>query len=369
MLLPRGLTYGPSQRGRSIGVGVPCRVWMTPGGGRRGLRAVVSAELWGVLAARWAIPRQPGRDLGGSLNLNLLVSRGAGQLVVRVHRPSVSPARLEAVQAVRDRLDAAGVPCSVLVPARDGARWAWAGDRLVEVERFIPHDGAMNTPGRLARGLPLLGRLNTLLAGMDVAPPGRTAEFANHIEPGGVLPGTRAGAARIRSWHPTPEERRTASQAERLAELVTVGEAGLAAGLPRQLTHGDFWDDNVFFRGEALVFVADFGFLAERVRIDDLALTLYYADTEFGLTGRDRIAALRPLVRGYTIGLGSPLTPAEHQALPWAIARQPLWGIGGWVVVLDDQRAARAHARATFPAIGRALDLVADISAWQAELY
>jgi len=63
----------------------------------------------------------------------------------------------------------------------------------------------------------------------------------------------------------------------------------------------------VFFRGEAVVFVADFGFLAERARIDDLALTLYYADTGFGLTGRDRIAALRPLVRGYTIGLGSPL--------------------------------------------------------------
>ena len=145
-----------------------------------------------------------------------------------------------------------------------------------------------------------------------------------------------------------------ASQAERLAELVTVGEAGLAAGLPRQLTHGDFCDGNVFFRGEAVVFAADFGFLAERARIDDLALTLYYADTGFGLTGRDRIAALRPLVRGYTVGLGSPLTPAGHQALPWAIARQPLWGIGGWVVVLDDQRAARAHARATFPAIGRA---------------
>ena len=97
------------------------------GGGRRGLRAVVSAELWGVLAARWAIPRQPGRYLGGSLNLNLLVSRGAEQPVVRVHRPSVSPARLEAIQVVRDRLDAAGVPCSALVLARDGARWRGLG--------------------------------------------------------------------------------------------------------------------------------------------------------------------------------------------------------------------------------------------------
>ena len=66
-----------------------------------------------------------------------------------------------------------------------------------------------------------------------------------------------------------------------------------------------------------------------------------------------------------TVGLGSPLTPAEHQALPWAIARQPLWGIGGWVAALDDQDTARAHARATSPAIGRAPKLVTDFCAWQ----
>jgi hypothetical protein len=60
--------------------------------------------------------------------------------------------------------------------------------------------------------------------------------------------------------------------------------------------------------------------------------------------------------------------PAEREAPPRAIARQPLWGIGGWVAVLDDEHTARAHARATFPAIGRALQLVAGISAWQAEL-
>ena len=112
------------------------------------------------------------------------------------------------------------------------------------------------------------------------------------------------------------------------------------------------------------MFVADFAFMAERARIDDLALTLYDADTEAGLTtSPDRIAALRPLVHRYAGGLGNPLTDAEHQALPWAIARQPLWGIGGWVAVLDDQDAARAHARATAPAIGRALQLVTDIGA------
>jgi len=338
-------------------------------GGRRGTRPAVSGRLWEVLAARWAIPRQQGRDLGGSVNLNLLVSRGGDQLVARVYRPSVSQARLEDIQQVRQHLDDAGVPCSALVPAVDGARWARAAGRLVEVERFIPHDGRMNTPPRLARGLPILGRIHTLLAGMQVSPAGRTAEFTNHIRPDQVLAGTLAGADRIRRWHPTPHERRMASQAERLAELIAAGEAALAARLPRQLVHGDFWDDNVFFRADDPVFVADFTFLADRARIDDLALTLYYADTELGLTtSHDRIAALRPLVRAYTSGLGGPLTAAEHQALPWAIARQPLWGIGGWVVVLDDQDTARAHARATFPAIQRALQLAADIPAWHAGL-
>ena len=72
------------------------------------------------------------------------------------------------------------------------------------------------------------------------------------------------------------------------------------------------------------MFAADFGFLAERARIDDLALTLYYTDTQFGLTtSQDRIAALRPLVRAYASGLDNPLTRAEREILPWAMARQP----------------------------------------------
>ena len=89
------------------------------------------------------------------------------------------------------------------------------------MERYIPHDGRMHTPPRLARGLPLLGRVHALLAGAEVSPAGRSVEFANHIDPGAVLSGTRAGTARIRGWHPPPDERRMASQAERLAELAT----------------------------------------------------------------------------------------------------------------------------------------------------
>lgn len=88
----------------------------------RDRRAVASRELWEALAARWQILRRHGRDLGGSLILNLLVSRGDDQVVVvRVRWPSVSRARVQDIQAVRDRLDAAGVPCPALAAARDGA--------------------------------------------------------------------------------------------------------------------------------------------------------------------------------------------------------------------------------------------------------
>jgi hypothetical protein len=64
----------------------------------------------------------------------MLVSRGDERLVVRVHRPSVSPARLEAIDHARQHLDAAGVPCSALLVASDGTRWARAAGRLVEAK-------------------------------------------------------------------------------------------------------------------------------------------------------------------------------------------------------------------------------------------
>lgn len=67
-------------------------------------------------------------------------------------------------------------------------------------------------------------------------------------------------------------ELRLAAVAEELAELVAETEAGLVPRLPRQLVHGDFWDNNVLFRRGRPVLLADFDFMGERARIDDLAL-------------------------------------------------------------------------------------------------
>ena len=59
--------YGPSRRGTSIRAAQSRSAHTVPGvddagGGRRGRRAGVAAELWDMLVARWAIPRQHGRD-------------------------------------------------------------------------------------------------------------------------------------------------------------------------------------------------------------------------------------------------------------------------------------------------------------------
>ena len=79
---------------------------------------------------------------------------------------------------------------------------------------------------------------------------------------------------------------------------------------------------------------------------------------------RADVPALQPLVRAYDSGLEVPLTAAEQEVLPWRIARQPLWGIGAWVAQMHDQDTARAHARARFPPIMCALQLIAGIPAW-----
>jgi len=111
------------------------------------------------------------------------------------------------------------------------------------------------------------------------------------------------------------------------------------------------------------VFVADFSFMAERARIDDLALTLYYADTELGLADRtDRIAALRPLVHAYTSGLDHPLTGPERQALPWASPGSRFGAsAAGWQCWTTSTPPGRTPA--PLSAIQRALQLVTDIGA------
>jgi ATP-dependent Clp protease adaptor protein ClpS len=180
--------------------------------GRRGLRARPSPDLFRALREHWGLRVvHGGSDLGGSSSLNLLVGDGG---------------------------------------------------RLLEVEAWVDHDAVMDSWERLAAAMGLLARTHDLLRAVEAGEAGRRPRFANHLEPADVLAQARRGTARIRGWGPAAEEAGLADAADQLAERVAEAEAGLVPQLPRQLVHGDFWDDNVLFRNGRPVLLADFDFMA-----------------------------------------------------------------------------------------------------------
>jgi Ser/Thr protein kinase RdoA (MazF antagonist) len=337
-------------------------------GGLRGLRARPGPGLLRALRDHWGLGWLADRvDLGGSSSLNLLVGDSDRRYVVRVHRPHVTPERLGAIQQARGVLLAGGVPCAPLVRTLRGAPWVSLQGRLVEVEAYVDHDAVMDSWERLEVGMALLAQTHNLLRHVEVGEEGRRPRFANHLEPADVQAQTRRGIARIRGWRPTPAERSLADVAEQLAELVTQAGAGLASRLPRQLVHGDFWDNNVGFRHGRPVLLADFDFMGERARVDDLALTLHCARSDLSTQAgpaQDR-ARLRRLVASYDAGLDLPLSAAERAALPVAMARQPLSSIGGWVARLDDQDAARRHTVSVGPELTAALRIMTELRRWR----
>ncbi|MEX0875761.1 MAG: phosphotransferase [Actinomycetota bacterium] len=285
------------------------------------------------------------QDLGGSSNLNIRITIDGEPHVARAYRPYVTAQRLEDLQRVREAVAAEGVPTPDGRQTKNGQPFTQLGERLIEVERFVDRDAEMDTWQNLGAGLPTLGRIHNVLARERVASVDEDRFFANYIAAEDVVTKTGLGVTRIQSWSPTAEEFVIAEMAIELAELVYEGERMFAGKLPVQVVHGDFWDNNVLFRGGDLVLVTDYDYMSARPRIDDLALTLYFTNCAFreGVLDPPRRAELRRLVDAYESGLDGPLSDDECSALPWAIARQPLWSIGGWVVRLDNEDTARRH--------------------------
>lgn len=331
------------------------------------LRAQPTPDLFDALRDRYRIAsRTDARDLGGSSNLNLLVTDAGERFVVRIYRPWVTATRLADIQRARRALQAGGVPSAALVETCEGDGWVRVGGRLVEVERYVAHDGHMDSWERLAAGLPWLGRVHSLLKPLPVSAEGKQAPAANHVESCDALAWTRRGTAYVRGWNPSTAEQRLADDADELAALVTTAEKDLIPHLPRQLVHGDFWDNNVFFRDGRLVLVTDLDFMGERARIDDLALTLYYTNSTFAedQVSADRLRRLRALVDAYDSGLDEALSHAERAALPLALARTPLCFIG-MIASVDSQEEARTLAAEMTSDVAWALAIAHDPSRWQ----
>ena len=334
------------------------------------LRAEASTHLVEALRDRYGIAaRERPVDLGGSSNLNLLVADESMRYVVRVYRPWVTSARLADMQLVRRKLARGEVPCPVPTPTRDAQDAITVDGRLVEVEDYVEHDEVMDSWERLHVGLPLLGRIHTLLRPLRLSADGRRAPAANHVEAVDALTWTTRGTKHIRQWdRVSPAELRLADISDKLAEILSDKEQRISAELPRQIVHGDFWDNNVLFRERRVVLVTDLDFLGERPRIDDLALTLYYTNSKFSEdpVSSGRIRRLRGLVDAYDSGLNEHLTKTERTALPLALARTPLAFVG-MIASLDTVERARGLAAEIVPDVEWAFAITQDLEHWQDE--
>ena len=335
--------------------------------GQRGTRAIASADLEEFLRAHWGVRPAAAADLGGSVNLNLLVTDGRSLRVARVYRPFVTGQRVAALQAVRRHLASHGIPCAGPIPTLGGRGWETFQGRTIEVEPYVAAPATMHTLARVRTGLAMLGRIHALLQAFPSGPAAAAPRFANYVAATGLVQAVAAGTRRIRAWRPAPAEARLADLADQLASTLAGWEQDRPAPLPRQLVHGDFWDDNVLFRHRRVALVTDFDFLGERHRIDDLALTLYYTSVDITDVTRDP-AQLAGLVGAYEAGLGARLTSPERAALPLAMARQPLWSIAVWVALLDSQATTRRHLAATAPELTWARQLTDRITLLQGAL-
>jgi homoserine kinase type II len=122
----------------------------------------------------------------------------------------------------------------------------------------------------------------------------------------------------------------------------------------------------VRFRGGKVVLVADFDFMGERHRVDDLALTLFSMASSLGRPlDPPAWRELAALVGRYDRGTSRPLTTTERAALPVAVARQPLWSIAVWAAQLDDVATARGHLSNHRAAVEQGRTILADLAQYQ----
>jgi len=306
------------------------------------------------------------RDLGGSWTTNILITGAGDPVVARVHRCGTSVDRLLAEQAARLALADAGIPAVRPLPTPAGQTVVQlSSGRLAELEPFVAWDTRMNTELLVRRGFGILARVHDVLRTAGLPAAAAIAPHANHIFAAEAAAATRLGAARITSWGDETLSRFAAEVVAHVEE-VSAAEAPLSGGQPTQIVHGDFWDNNVLFDGDRLAAVIDFDFMAERPRIDDLALTSYFWFLEpgKGVPGASEARELRCFVDAYDASADIPLSPLERLALPLAIARQPAWSVGRWILELDHDDAVR-HARDAGDELPVAQAILADLARWQ----
>ena len=286
-------------------------------------------------------PGSPVSDLGGCTSLNLHL-HSAG-LVLRVHQPFVTRARVRGLREVRRRLVARGV--LVAEPRMLGGRELFTcRGRFAELEAFVPHarrEATWDSYVWMYRGL---GRLHGGLRDLDTRLPRPVLS-------------TYGPPSSLRRWLGATEravrgDREAARVAERVRQLARALDARWIDGpaLPTQLVHGDVRLSNVGLAPTGETAYLDFGFAALRPRVHDLAYALAWILLRPDSRGTAEAfpwGQVRALVAAYEDAAGTRLTQRERRALIPYTAAVPLYltAIAGYMPdpaghLLDDTRQA-----------------------------
>jgi Ser/Thr protein kinase RdoA (MazF antagonist) len=262
-------------------------------------------------------PESDTTDLGGVMSLNVRLD--AAGLVLRVHQPFVSRQRLLSLQRVRRRLASQGL--AVPTPVRwNGSTLFRCRDRWAELEAYLPHERSAPTLDSYRWMFRAVGTLHRALAGLDLAVP--RPLVATYAPPGS-----------LRRWLPVTEaavqgDPSAADVARLLRALVRqLRRRWLPAeALPTHLVHGDARLSNVCRTADGRTAYFDFGFLARRPRIHDLAYALAFMLLALGANrAPDSFpwGCIPQLLAEYDATANAPLTPLEKRALAPCTASVP----------------------------------------------
>ncbi len=258
-------------------------------------------------------------DLGGVMSLNVLLH--PAELVLRVHQSYISRQRLLAVQEVRQRLAERGLTVPTALHWRDATLFR-CGVRWAELEKYIPHNRLKHTFDSYLWLFEALGIVHRSLATLDTPVP--RPLFATYAPPSSLFRWLPATEAAVQG---DAEGRNTARLLRGLVR--SLRRQWLSASeLPRQLIHGDVRLSNVCQTAESKTLYLDFGFMAYRPRIYDVAYSLAFMF--LALHGQQHPESfewsrIRGFIEQYEIAANTRLSTLEKRALAPYAAAVPLY--------------------------------------------
>ncbi|NKB66773.1 MAG: phosphotransferase [Candidatus Latescibacteria bacterium] len=276
------------------------------------------------------------KDIEEGLNLNVDLKCASGRFLLRVYHRWMTPQRMACLHTIRRRLRRE----NFCVPEPIG--WVHCGElgldlnRIIELERYIPHERSEYTWAYHERVFPLLGRLHDTLTDIvgdiDYVAP----QFHNYALPAKMLQWLEGTEAKVRAT--SPEDGVDIEAALKICcrtrDLLTVLDEWWniqGAALPKRLVHGDYnTGTNVLILEDQSTAILDFDFVDIHERVFEIAYSMFFAVGRLewgkGLPQRDWSRITRS-VELYNSTCKQAFTEQEWASLPFEFARVPLYWV------------------------------------------